>query len=158
MHDTQTALTLFRLCAQPSLDHLLAADVLCHCSSTSTPSLFNWHSSFSSTITTANHAFLAALTQQPLPLPPISVALAFHPASLGGLGLRGPAGYALISYLIPLIRSIRYATSGIPLPDAGPIPIPPVYTRAFMSWSSPEWGLSQHLEEGCRRWRSGWSV
>jgi hypothetical protein len=133
--DKQTAATLFKFCALPSLAHLLATDVLHNTDLTTPPSLSAWQSPFATKILATTHTFLQHLGDTPDELPALSLLLAHHPVRLGGSGFRDHTEAAITSFLIPLTRSIRMATTGVPIADSL-IKLPTIYTRHFRSWAT----------------------
>jgi len=115
--------------------------------------------------TATAQSFLAELTQQ-TSLPNLSWLLATLPQKHGGLGFTDPAALAAPNFIRPLLRSICYATSGIPIPVAYPNPhpdpdseedednihcwvtLPPTLTQPFTTWhsaSSPTWTLFRQI-------------
>jgi hypothetical protein len=133
IHDRQTMAALYRHCAIPSLSHLLATDVYHHTTTNDTPNLFGWHSPFVSKIQQAGDTFLMTLTNQHQPFPPLSWLLAHSPIPIGGIGFRDHCDTAITSFLVPLARSFRYATSGIQIQEAT-ISVPTIYSRPLSAW------------------------
>ena len=133
--DKQTTATLFKFCALPSLTHLLATDVLHNTDTTAPPSLSAWTSPFASKILATTTLLLQHLGDTPNDLPALSLLLAHYPVRLGGTGFRDHTEAAITSFLIPLTRSVRMATTGVPLGDFT-CRLPTVYTRHFRPWAN----------------------
>jgi hypothetical protein len=68
-----------------------------------------WSSPFLAAITIRSIDFLRGLTGHPAALPTHSTAIAFHPASMGGVGFRDHSIAAIPNFIISLARSIQYA-------------------------------------------------
>jgi hypothetical protein len=133
--DKQTAATLFKFCALPSLPHHLAADVLHNTDLAAPASLTAWQSPFAAKILATTSTFFQHLGDTPNELPALSLLLAHHPVRLGGSGFRDHSEAASTSFLIPLTRSIRMATTGPTLGDST-MRLPPIYTRHLRPWAS----------------------
>jgi hypothetical protein len=139
----QTKGQLFRSCAQPSVSYNLAADVYHNANISNLPQFNSWTSPFISQLTTLYNNFYQHLTSLTTPLTPLQLSLLYLPASLGGAGFRNPQHYAISSYIIPLIRSIRLATTGYTLyHSAGnrtyltSITLPASLTTPLQNWES----------------------
>jgi hypothetical protein len=131
----QTACTLFKLCAIPSLSHLLATDVLHNTVLDSPPSLTTWHSPFAARIHITTSLFLQHLSDSLTDLPDLSWLIAHTPIRDGGIGIRDHEEAAVTSFLIPIIRSIRIATIGAQVGTTF-LPLPPIYSRPFRPWAT----------------------
>jgi hypothetical protein len=96
--------------------------------------------------------FLSDLTLTP-DLPEHSWMLATLPVRNGGLGFIAPSSLALLSFLRPLFRTIKFSITGIPIldfaqhaaprpPNAPPpapsqwVTLPPHLTQAFSHWKT----------------------
>ena len=155
-------LRLFRYCVQTRVPFYQAFDCLLPNTSLAIPA------SSSSLITglhSITRSFLSDLLGLSSPLPDHSWYLATLPISLGGIGIQDPALTATISFLRPIIRSIRYSTLGLPLldfstplPDDGTpltraslskiwLPLPSATTALFNSWRSSPLPLFTHFRK-----------
>jgi hypothetical protein len=156
-------LRLFLTCIQHQVPSRLFAD---SCLPASTLSLTTGaQSPFITEIERTTRQFLCDLTTTPV-LPNHSWLLATLPVRSGGLGLLAPSSLALLSFIRPLVRTIRYCIHGIPItnfltnatpptPDATPpapsqwIPLPAHLTQTFSNWdtSTISWLIrfAQHL-------------
>jgi hypothetical protein len=137
--DPQTIATLFRFCTLPSLNHLLFADVLYNTPNDpgNPPSLTAWCSDLSSTLHEATTHLLKVVTNIPTDIPAFSYLLAHHTVKGGGLGLRDHSEAAVTSFLIPLLRSVRYTISGIPFRYSDQVhKLPAIYAKALSTWST----------------------
>jgi len=115
--DLQTKVSLFRNCLQATVPHLLAADVALRTPSALHPvDPFAWTSPFLDHLNTTTACFLAHISGHSVnKFDPGSAQwiLAHSLISLGGLGFQDYAARAAASFVVPLARSIRYATLGI---------------------------------------------
>ncbi len=143
LSNLQTKGQLFCSCAQPSISYNLAADVYHNCDTSNFPSFHSWTSPFTSQLTTYYNNFYQPLTSLTTPLPPLNLSILYIPASLGGAGFCNPQHYAISSYIIPLLRSIRLASTGYTLyHSAGnrtyltSISIPTPLTATLQTWES----------------------
>jgi hypothetical protein len=137
LSDRQTQSTLFRACAQSTIPHILAADVyhFATVDDTAHPKQA-WSSPYLSAINNRSHAFLRGLTSHPDELPDYSIAIAYHPASMGGVGYRDHAVAAIPNFIISLGRSIQYAQHGIQI-DGTTLKLLTSHSRSLTSWSNP---------------------
>lgn len=137
IQDPQSIATLFKFCTLPSIAHLLAADVLHHTDPTSAPVITSWSSPLTTTLQAASSLLLQHVTNTTSPLPALSLLIAHLPLKSGGLGFRDHTKSALPAFLIPLLRSIRYATSGIPYRNSeAHHKLPTIYAKTLSCWHS----------------------
>jgi hypothetical protein len=139
LDDKQTVAMLYKLCALPSLSHLLPADVLLNTDYSTPPCLTAWHSPLSQTIHEATDFILHHLSDSVAPLSPLSWLLAHHPVRQGGLGFRDHSEASITAFIVPLVRSLRYASRGIDFsrdPAKDLSRLKPVYARPLSSWST----------------------
>ena len=133
--DPQIASTLFRFCTTASVPHLLAADVFTNLHRFPQLSSLKWSSPFTSSISSTTFTFLAhSAGQSSLTL--LAQAIATRPIRTGGIGFRDASLSALPACIIPLLRSIRYASQGIPH-RADPTlyhHLPTIYTQHLTHW------------------------
>jgi hypothetical protein len=133
IYDCQTMGALYCHCAIPPLSHLLATDVYHNTAINATPNLFGWHSSFVSKVQQASDSFLMTLTDQHQSFPPLSWLLAHSPIPTGGIGFPDHCDSAITSFLVPLARSFRDATSGIQIQEYT-VPVPTIYSQPLSAW------------------------
>jgi hypothetical protein len=139
LESKQTIAMLYKLCALPSLSHLLPADVLLNTNFEEQPSLTAWHLPLSKTIHESTDFLLQHLTDAKNPLSPLSWILAHHPVRKGGLGFRDHSEASITAFMVPLLRSLRYASRGIDYhrdPTKDPMQLRPVYSRPLSSWAT----------------------
>jgi hypothetical protein len=110
LESKQTIAMLYKLCALPSLSHLLPADVLLNTNFDEEPSLTAWHSPLSKTIHESTGFLLQHLTGAKYQLSPLAWILAHHPVRKGGLGLRDHSEASITAFMVPLL----YAHSAMP--------------------------------------------
>ena len=135
LEDRHTISLLFKSCAQPSLQHLLASDIYYNYPHTHSPDLDSWTSPFIAATTAANHSLLAFLGNTTTPLPEHSLAIAFHPVSHGGQGFRDHSKSAKTAFVVAITRSLRYATHGVPVGDTT-VTLPHPLSSPLASWST----------------------
>eukprot|EP00978_Attheya_sp_CCMP212_P008273 scaffold19416_cov69-Attheya_sp.AAC.4 len=63
--------------------------------------------------------------------------MACMPESLHGLGITNPERIAVLSFLLPLSRSIKYATTGVPLPHKT-VQLGSYFLDLFAGWETSE--------------------
>jgi hypothetical protein len=135
--DPQSIATLFKFCTLPSISHLLAADVLHHSDTTSPPIIHSWSSPLTDALTVTNIILLKHISNTNAPLSPLALLLAHLPLTDGGIGLRDHSQAALPAFLVPLIRSIRYATQGIPYRHSNKLhKLAPIFAKTLSTWNT----------------------
>jgi len=134
-------MTLFTKCLQATVPHLLAADVLLRVPGTLHPlDPYNWSSPFVARLNASTASFLAYLTGTSTTSFDLSSPqwfLAHTPVASGGLGLHDYAARAVASFIVPLARSIHFATHGF-LDHCSDtiIPTPPPLAWGLLEWES----------------------
>jgi hypothetical protein len=135
--DPQSIATLFKFCTLPSISHLLSADVLHHTDLSSIPALHSWTSSLTKSLQITNQFLFQQITNTHSQLPPLALFLAYLPLRKGGLGYRDHTKASLPAFLVPIIRSIRYATIGIPYRHSDKNhTLAPIYVKTLSTWQS----------------------
>ena len=138
LQDRHTQSLLFRCCSQPSLTHLLNADVYYNAPTQPAPNqgLFNWTSPFIAGVQDANSDFLAFLASYPTTdMPTLTKLIANMSSSKGGFGLRDPSTTALPLMLISFTRSLQMALKGSLIGNRQDrLPMTPSFSATFQAW------------------------
>jgi hypothetical protein len=82
-----------------------------------------------------NHCLLQHTTNTSFPLPALTLSMAHLPLQSGGLGYRDHIKAALPTFLVPIIQSILYSTTGIPYCQSKKThSLAPIYAKKFSIW------------------------
>jgi hypothetical protein len=117
LDDLQTKTSLFRMCLQGTIPHLLAADVALRSQSAVHPiNPYAWSSPFLLRLNKTTSDFLSHISDHPASLfephgPRWIMAHAL--ISMGGIGIQDYSARAVASFTVPLAQSIRCAIDGI---------------------------------------------
>jgi hypothetical protein len=119
LQDLQTQVSLFIKCLQPTVSHLLAADVLLHAHNAD-PDLdpFKWESPFVTRLqeSTANFiAYIAGCSVNEVMPGTSAWTIAHLPVALGGLGFQDYSSRAVASFVVPSATAICHAIKGFKL-------------------------------------------
>eukprot|EP00978_Attheya_sp_CCMP212_P046214 scaffold379391_cov30-Attheya_sp.AAC.1 len=136
----QTVTQMYRECLVARVPFQLTADILTNVDPDNLPdNNLQWASPLTdaarqTTRDISGHA--TALDK----IPEYAMELACMPESLHGLGFTYPDRIAVLSFLLPLFRTIRYATTGVPLPHKT-VPLGPYFNNLFGDWQTSDYTI-----------------
>jgi hypothetical protein len=113
--DPQTVTQIYRECLVARVPFQLTADILTNVDPSALPeNNRDWKSPLTAAVRQTTIDMLGYATGLDK-IPEYAMAMACIPESLHGLGITSPEHIAVLSFLLPLFRTIRYATIGVPL-------------------------------------------
>jgi hypothetical protein len=114
--DTQTVTQIYKECLVARVPFQLTADILTNIDPNNLPeNNQDWQSPLTDAIRQTTRDIIGHATALDK-IPEYALEIACIPESLHGLGITSPDRIAVLSFLLPLFRTIRYATKGVPLP------------------------------------------
>jgi hypothetical protein len=135
--DPQTVVQIYKECLVTRVPFQLTADILTHVDPTALPvNNLEWSSPLTTAVRQTTRDIIGHATQLDT-IPEYALEMACIPESLNGLGFTSPERIAVLLFLLPLFRTIRYATVGIPL-DKGTVSLGQYYNSLFEHWATSD--------------------
>jgi hypothetical protein len=135
--DPQTVTQIYRQCLIARVPFQLTADILSTVDPLNLPANnLEWASPLTAAVRATTRNIIGHATKLDK-IPEYAMEIACMPESLHGLGFLCPDRTAVLSFLLPLFRTIRYATQGVPLQHTT-VPLGTYFEDLFKDWRTSE--------------------
>eukprot|EP00978_Attheya_sp_CCMP212_P019044 scaffold52878_cov57-Attheya_sp.AAC.1 len=147
--DPQTVTQIYRECLIARVPFQLTADILSTVDPNDLPdNNLEWSSPLTRAVRATTRNIIGHATNLD-EIPEYAMEIACIPESLHGLGFLCPDRTAVLSFLLPLFRTIRYATRGVPLKHTT-VSLGPYFDNLFRHWrtsTQPLFKIMRHYAQ-----------